>query len=323
MKLHLKGLRIAFFGTSDFAAYHLFVLIHCSIHKIVAIFTQESIKIKQKSSILSIHTISQINNILLFQSYFLSQSQINHIIKNLNIDIIIVVSYGVILSQEILHIPKLGCINIHGSLLPRWRGPAPIQRALEHGDTMTGISIIQMNSNIDTGDILHSTPCKISPKDTSYTLSKKLACIGSIALLKTIEKIILGTCKNIPQDTSNITYAYKLNKKEAHINWNKSAIEIERRIRAFNPWPVSYFKIKNQYIRVWNAEINKNSINTDQYNDFQPGTILKTHPNGIYVITGSGIIILTVLQISGKKKIHVKDLMNAYSSLFTMHSVLT
>lgn len=323
----LKTLRIAFFGTKSFAAYHLYKLIFCSAHKIVAVFTQE-IQISNQKTLLSCYKISQACNLSLFQSRNLSMSKIADTVKKLAVDIIVVVSYGLILPQKILNIPKFGCINVHGSLLPRWRGPAPIQRALEHGDRTTGISIIKMNPGVDTGNILYKIPCAILPTDTTYTLSKKLAYIGANSLLLIIDKIILGTNKSIPQNPLHATYAHKLNKQETRINWNYSAKKIEQQIRAFNPWPGSYFQIKTTRIKVWNATV-KIDDNYYYQNIIQnhkstviPGLILQSNTSGIYVVTGSGILILTVLQISGKKKSSVKDILNAYHRWFIPNSIL-
>lgn len=321
MQLQLQGLRIIFFGTTCFAAHHLNMLLYCSIHKIVAIFTQETQSLNNKSDSPIIH-IAKIHNINLFQFRNLFMSNISKIIKQFKTDIIIVVSYGSIFPKKILNIPKFGCINVHGSLLPRWRGAAPIQRAIEYGDSTTGISIIQMDSGIDTGNIIYTKACKILPTDTSYTLFQKLAQIGSIALLQTIEKIILGTYHITPQNTLHATYAHKLKKQEAHIDWTAPAITLERRIRAFNPWPISYFKIQKKHIRVWLAKISYQKTNNGKLSQLTPGTILKSDPSGIYVATCSGVLILTVLQIPGKKKTSVKNILNGYHSLFIPNTIL-
>lgn len=325
--LKLKSIRIAFFGTSDFAAHHLYVLLFCSTNKIAAVFTQEQ-QHNQKSS-LSVYQIAKAYHLNVFLSRNLSKSNILCVLKKLNIDIIIVVSYGLILPKKILEIPTLGSINVHGSILPRWRGPAPIQRAIENGDLITGVSIIYMDEGIDTGKILCIKTCMISFTDTSYTLSKKLAQIGSISLLQTIENIILNKCYVIPQNALPSTYAYKLKKKESRINWKLSAIELDRKIRAFNPWPVTYFYTNKKRIKLWTAKIactNDNIkdiiIKNNNFNKFPPGMILKTTKFGIYVVTGSGILILTVLQISGKKKTAVKDILNGYQKWFLPFSIL-
>lgn len=321
-RLHLRALRVAFFGTTDFAAFYLYTLLFCSIHKIIVIFTQEKSTSTKKSSFPSMLKIAKAYKLNLFISRYLLQSDMIQILIKLQIDIIIVVSYGLILPKTILDIPKFGCINIHGSLLPRWRGAAPIQRSIEHGDLFTGISIIQMNLKIDTGNILYTKTCKILPTDTSYSLSKKLAKIGSIGLLQTIEKIMTYTCPTIPQNSLHATYAHKINKQEARIDWKSSAIELDRRIRAFNPWPISYFYTHKQRIRVWTAHFDENLTKVYNLSTFYPGTILKANSSGIYVNTGSGLLILTILQIPGKQKKPVKDILNAYYKWFIPHSIL-
>ncbi|WHL24891.1 MAG: methionyl-tRNA formyltransferase [Candidatus Blochmannia vicinus] len=321
---HIKSLRIAFFGTTNFAVWHLYTLVYFSIHQIIAIFTQE-IQVSKRRSFLSLHDMAEKHNISLFQSNFLSISEMIHIVKKLNVDLIVVVSYGLILPEEILNIPRLGCINVHGSLLPRWRGPAPIQRALEYGDNITGITIIRMDLGIDTGDILHMMPCNILPKDTSYTLSNRLAKMGSSMLLKVLDQIILGTYTLIPQDSTYATYAHKLTKQEARIDWKLSANQLERCVRAFNPWPISYFLVKNCRIRVWSSEIgNRNTVDYCHHSSSSllPGTILSINPYGIYVVTGSGILILTMLQMSGKKRTLIRDILNAYKEWFIPNSML-
>ncbi|URJ30951.1 methionyl-tRNA formyltransferase [Blochmannia endosymbiont of Camponotus sp.] len=321
---HTKSLRIAFFGTANFAAWHLYTLVCFSIHQIIAIFTQE-IQVSKHRSFLSLHDIAEKHNIALFKSSFLSISEIIYIIKKLNVDLIVVVSYGLILPEEILNIPRLGCINVHGSLLPRWRGPAPIQRALEYGDVITGVTIIRMDLGIDTGDIFHIMPCNILPKDTSYTLSDRLAKMGSTMLLQVLDQLILETYTLIPQDSTYATYAHKLTKQEARIDWKLSAIQLERCVRAFNPWPISYFLLKDRRIRVWSAEVGNRNTMDHCYHSFAsmlPGTILSINPYGIHVVTGSGVLILTMLQISGKKRTLICDLLNAYKEWFMPNAVL-
>ncbi|URJ25292.1 methionyl-tRNA formyltransferase [Candidatus Blochmannia ocreatus (nom. nud.)] len=325
-------LRIVFFGTAVFAAKHLYALVNFSGCKITAVFTQRQ-KISSKEQLFpSLYKITQQYSIPFFESNDLSVFDILSIIKKDIVDLIVVVSYGLILPQAILNIPKLGCINVHGSLLPRWRGPAPIQRALEYGDKITGVTIIQMDAGIDTGNILRTEFCKILPTDTTYTLSNKLASLGSSLLLKVIADLVLGVCKPTVQNTNLVTYAYKICKQEARIHWVFPAIQLDRYIRAFNPWPVSYFYVKNFCIRVWSAEI----YNQQQkkfpflfqcksetfFNQKLPGTILEVSSNGINVLTGSGILKLTVLQISGKKKLPVRDILNAYKSWFIPGSIL-
>lgn len=320
----LKSLRIIFFGTTNFAAQHLYALIHSYIYQVIGIFTQSK-KYIQKNSTLSIENIAKKHNILLFQYSELTFADMSQMIKKLNIDLIIVVSCGLILPQEILNVPKLGCINVHGSLLPRWRGPAPIQRAIEHGDSITGISIIKIDSGIDTGYILKKATCNILPQDTTSTLSEKLSQLGIITLLHTLKEITLGIHTSTPQNpTQHITYAKKITKKEARIDWTKSAHQLERCIRAFNPWPVCFFPIKNIFIKIWHAEINDKEIknNLPFCSTLTPGTILIANQHGVHVTTGNGILILTTLQIPGKKITPVKDILNARKEWFKPYSIL-
>lgn len=317
----LKLLRIVFFGTTNFAAQHLHALIHAHTYQIVAIFTTSNQKKSRYNKLpFSIENMAKKYNLLLFQYSNLNFIDIIHIIEKLNVDLIIIVSCGLILPKKILNIPKLGCINVHGSLLPRWRGPAPIQRAIECGDSITGISIIKTDTGIDTGYILKTAMCDILPQDTTNTLSKKLANIGSIALLNTLQEIISEKYTAIPQKSTCITYAHKITKQDARIDWKKPAKQLERCIRAFNPWPICFFLKKNSFIKIWNAEINHQNIKNTS--SLQPGTILTANQHGIDVITGNGILKLTVLQFPGKKIIPVQDILNSKKEWFIPYSFL-
>lgn len=321
----IKFLRIVFFGTRNFAAQHLYILIHSYIYQIVAVFTKsKKQRSRQYTSSLSIENIAKRYNLPLFQYSTTNIIDIIHIIKKLNIDLIIIVSCGLILPKEILNIPKLGCINVHGSLLPRWRGAAPIQRALEYGDSITGISIIKTDVGIDTGYILKTATCNILPQDTTNTLSKKLAHLGAITLLNVLHEIVSNKYTATPQNLNHATYAHKITKKEARIDWKKSANQLERNIRAFNPWPVCFFLKNNKFIRIWSAEINNK--NTKNYFSSSllpaPGTILAADHHGIYVITGQGILKLTTLQFPGKKITPIRDILNSKKEWFTPYSIL-
>lgn len=319
----LKPLRIIFFGTTHFAARHLHALINSALYQIVAIFTTKSVQKSKYDSTYSIENIAKKHNLLLFQYSKITIIEIVQIIKKLKTDLIIVVSCRLIFPKEILNLPKLGCINVHGSLLPRWKGPAPIQRALEYGDTITGISIIKMNEKIDSGEILTTEVCNIHSQDTTQTLSKKLAKIGATALLNILEKLKLNTHQTVPQNLTSTKYAYKLTKKEARIDWKKSAQQLERCIRAFNPWPVCFFPIKNTIIKIWAAEIdNQNKKNYSNSNKALPGTILISNKYGIHILTGHGILILTILQIAGKKKMAVREILNSKKTWFIPQSML-
>ncbi|AKC60388.1 methionyl-tRNA formyltransferase [Blochmannia endosymbiont of Camponotus (Colobopsis) obliquus] len=315
------SLRIIFAGTPNFAAYQLHTLLH-SKHQIIAVLTQSNlISCKKKSNHNSVKNIAIKHNLPIFQPKSLQTSKIFQIIDNLHADILVVVAYGLIFPQELLHLPRLGCINMHCSLLPRWRGAAPIQRALEAGDSTTGITIIQMDKGLDTGNILYKQTCNISSNDTNLTLSHKLAKIGSIALLKTLNQIdYYKQNVNIPQNENYATYAKKISKQEGKINWYLTAIQIERRIRAFNPWPTSYFKIKEHTIKVWKASVVLDK--TKQYKMHIPGTILKIKKTGIDISTGDGILTIILLQPTGKRIMTAHEFFLSRKNWFTTGLIL-
>lgn len=204
------------------------------------------------------------------------------LVSDLNADVMVVVAYGLILPKAVLDMPRLGCINVHGSLLPRWRGAAPIQRALWAGDAETGVTIMQMDVGLDTGDMLHKVSCPITAQDTSATLYDKLAEMGPQGLLATLAELANGTATPEKQDEALVTYAEKLSKEEARLNWTLSAAQLERCVRAFNPWPVSFFMIDGQPVKVWQSQ----AIAAEQ--NQAPGTIISADKHGIAVATAEG-----------------------------------
>lgn len=221
----------------------------------------------------------------------------------------VVVAYGLILPKAVLEMPRLGCINVHGSLLPRWRGAAPIQRSLWAGDAETGVTIMQMDVGLDTGDMLYKLSCPITAEDTSGTLYDKLAELGPQGLI-TLKQLADGTAKPEVQDETLVTYAEKLSKEEARIDWSLSAAQLERCIRAFNPWPMSWLEIEGQPVKVWKASVIDTATNA------APGTILEANKQGIQVATGDGILNLLSLQPAGKKAMSAQDLLNSRREWF-------
>ncbi|WWP00054.1 MAG: methionyl-tRNA formyltransferase [Candidatus Dasytiphilus stammeri] len=309
-----KVLKIIFAGTGEFTVYHLTNLV--SKHQIVGILTSPDSNMTGKKNKLVISGIKQFaikHNISLFQpkleNFF--QNTFHKQLADLKADLMIVIAYGIRLPSSIINLPRLGCINVHSSLLPRWRGAAPIQRSIIAGDQMTGVTTIQINPGIDTGDILHKIPCVIENTDTSTTLGKKLSQLASISMLITLEKLVHGSIYPKLQSESAATYAKKIRKKEAQLNWKLSAIEIERYIRAFNPWPVSYFFIHGKYIKVWKASVlQKKTLG------LQPGEILQVNNNGIQIVTGEDILNLEQLQPAGKRIMTVSEFINSRKEWF-------
>jgi methionyl-tRNA formyltransferase len=227
----------------------------------------------------------------------------------------VVAAYGLILPVAVLQIPPLGCINIHASLLPRWRGAAPIQRALLAGDKETGVSIMQMEAALDTGPILHTVRCSIQPNDTAATLHDRLARLGAKALLQCLPALTEGTISATFQDESQACYASKIHKEESWIDWSQPATLLERQVRAFNPWPVAQTQIKGQTLRLWSATALAKTTTA------LPGTLLAAHKTGIDVATGNGTLRLLEVQPTGKRIMTVQDYLNAH--LLTPGTVLT
>ena len=313
-----KPLNIIFAGTPDFAATHLKALIDAK-HNVIAVFTQPD-RPAGRGNKLTASPVKQLaieNHLPVYQPATLKTEENQKIIAELNADIMIVVAYGLILPQAVLDMPKLGCLNVHGSLLPRWRGAAPIQRACWAGDTLTGITIMQMDAGLDTGDMLYKLTCPIEPSDTSATLYNKLAQLGPEGLLDTLTQITEGKIQPEKQDPSQVTYAEKLSKQEAKLDWNLSAQQLERCVRAFNPWPVSYFEVNGEPVKVWQAEV----VSTDHN---QPvGTILQADKKGICIATSDGALNMTLLQPAGKKPMSAQDLLNSRKAWFVVGEKLS
>lgn len=312
------SLRILFAGTPDFAARHLDALIGAK-QQVVGVFTQPDRPAGRGNRLTPspVKQLAERHGLPVFQPVSLRKPEGQRSVAALKTDIMVVVAYGLILPQAVLDLPRLGCINVHGSLLPRWRGAAPIQRALWAGDDRTGVTIMQMDAGLDTGAMLHKAVCAIQPDDTSASLYDKLAQIGPDALLSTLTQIAAGRAAAVPQDNALATYAEKLSKEEARLDWRLPAAQLERCIRAFNPWPISYFPLAEQPIKVWAA-----SVDDGQTSSQAPGTILAADKAGIHVATGDGVLTLTQLQPAGKKAMSVQDLLNSRREWFIPGTLL-
>ncbi|MDX6840750.1 methionyl-tRNA formyltransferase [Hafnia paralvei] len=305
------SLRIIFAGTPDFAARHLDALLS-SQHQIVGVFTQPDRPAGRGNKLTPspVKVLAEQHNLPVFQPVSLRPEDSQKLVSDLNADVMVVVAYGLILPKAVLDMPRLGCINVHGSLLPRWRGAAPIQRALWAGDAETGVTIMQMDVGLDTGDMLHKVSCPITAQDTSATLYDKLAEMGPQGLLATLAELANGTATPEKQDEALVTYAEKLSKEEARLNWTLSAAQLERCVRAFNPWPVSFFMIDGQPVKVWRSQ----AIAAEQ--NQAPGTIISADKHGIAVATAEGALLMTQLQPSGKKSMSAQDLLNSRREWF-------
>ena len=312
-----KPLRIIFAGTPDFAAKHLSALIN-SEHEVIAAYSQPDRPAgrgkKLKPS--DVKQLAVSHDIPVYQPISLRNEDAQQELAALNADLMVVVAYGLILPQIVLDTPRLGCINVHGSLLPRWRGAAPIQRSIWAGDTETGVTIMQMDLGLDTGAMLHKVTCPIANDETSASLYDKLAELGPQGLLETLAQISNNIAVAQVQDDEQSNYAAKLSKEEANIDWTQSAVEIERQVRAFNPWPVSYTQIAEQNVKIWQTSV------SEEITDAQPGTVIAATKQGIQVATGNGVLTLLNMQLAGKKAMPVQDILNARKEWFTVGQLL-
>lgn len=306
-----KTLRIIFAGTPDFAARHLDALLS-SGHNVVGVFTQPDRPAGRGKKLMPgpVKALAEEHGLPVFQPASLRPEENQQLVAGLNADVMVVVAYGLILPKAVLDMPRLGCINVHGSLLPRWRGAAPIQRSLWAGDAETGVTIMKMDVGLDTGDMLYKLSCPITPEDTSATLYDKLAELGPQGLIKTLEQLAEGTAKPEVQDEALVTYAEKLSKDEALLDWALPAAQLERCIRAFNPWPVSWMVIDDQPVKVWKASVIESHVQA------APGTIVEANKQGIQIATAEGILNLESLQPAGKKAMSVQDLLNSRREWF-------
>ncbi|MGM8761653.1 methionyl-tRNA formyltransferase [Enterobacter hormaechei] len=305
------SLRIIFAGTPDFAARHLDALL-TSGHQIVGVFTQPDRPAGRGKKLMPgpVKVLAETHGVPVFQPASLRPEENQKLVEDLNADVMVVVAYGLILPKAVLDMPRLGCVNVHGSLLPRWRGAAPIQRALWAGDAETGVTIMKMDIGLDTGDMLYKLACPITAEDTSATLYDKLADLGPQGLIETLQQLADNTATPEVQDEAQVTYAEKLSKEEARIDWSLSAAQLERCIRAFNPWPMSWLMIDEQPVKVWKASVINGNASAE------PGTIIDASKNGIQVATGEGILNLESLQPAGKKAMSAQDLLNSRREWF-------
>ncbi|MGY3568358.1 methionyl-tRNA formyltransferase [Vibrio sp. SCSIO 43135] len=313
-----QSLRIVFAGTPDFAARHLAALLS-SEHEVIAVYTQPDRPAGRGKKL----TASPVKNIALehdipvYQPENFKSDEAKQQLADLNADLMVVVAYGLLLPQAVLDTPKLGCINVHGSILPRWRGAAPIQRSIWAGDTETGVTIMQMDIGLDTGDMLKIATLPIEDTDTSASMYEKLADLGPEALIDCLADIASGNATAEKQDDELANYAKKLSKDEARINWADEAQHIERCVRAFNPWPMSHFIAAENSIKVWQSRV------AEQSTDKPAGTIVQADKTGIYVATGNGVLVLEQLQVPGKKAMAVQDILNSRANWFEVGSQLS
>jgi methionyl-tRNA formyltransferase len=301
-------LKIVYAGTPDFAVPALQSLIN-SGHKVVAVYTQPDRPAGRgrKVQFGPVKQVAVDAGIPVEQPLSLKDEDAQQILNAYDADVMIVAAYGLILPQAVLDMPRYGCLNIHGSLLPRWRGAAPIHRAIETGDTETGVTIMQMALGLDTGDMLLKRTCPITAEDTSQTIHDRLASDGAEALLEVLDLIEKDGLEPVVQDDALTTYAEKLNKAEAEIDWSQSAKDIDLKIRAFNPWPVAFTLLNGKPLRIYMSKV------VEENSDQKPGTVISESSEGIVIATGDGVLSFSRLQLPGKKAMDVKDFINGQS----------
>ncbi|MFT6418073.1 MAG: methionyl-tRNA formyltransferase [Cognaticolwellia sp.] len=310
-----QPLNIIFAGTPDFAAQHLAALLQ-SQHNVVAVYCPPDKPAGRGKKLTACATklLALENNIPVQQPENFKSLKSQLTLTSYQADVMVVVAYGLLLPTVILETPRLGCINVHGSILPKWRGAAPIQRALEAGDPQTGVTIMQMDKGLDTGDMILTATCDITSTDTSASLYSKLAALGPTALLETLTLMASGEYKRQPQDNTQATHAAKLDKTDAEINWQQPAAVLDRTIRAYIPWPVAQFTFHendNEHrIRVLQASV----ITLDHKQT--PGTIISCDKQGIVVATTTNALRLETLQLPGKKALAVADILNGKALWF-------
>ncbi len=308
----MSPLRIVFAGTPEFAADHLQALLD-GPHQVVAVYTQPDRPAGRGKKLTPspVKLLAEQHQLPVYQPKSLRDPDAQQQLAALAFDIMVVVAYGVILPKAVLDLPPRGCINVHGSLLPRWRGAAPIQRAIWAGDQETGVTIMQMDEGLDTGAMLHKVVCPIEDSDTSATLYQKLAQLGPQGLAQALAQIAEGNAIAEPQNDAEANYAKKLSKEEAAVDWHKSATTLWREVRAFNPWPVSHFQCGEHSLKLWQCQVL--SEQTDQ----APGTVLRADKKGIAVACGSDVLLLQSIQLPGKKAMTAAEVLNARKEWFS------
>jgi methionyl-tRNA formyltransferase len=311
------SLKLIFAGTPAFSAVALEALLSSS-HQITAVYTQPDRPAGRGRHLTAspVKALALAHDLPVRQPVSLRDATAQAELAALGADVMVVVAYGLILPEPVLSAPRLGCINIHASLLPRWRGAAPIQRAILAGDTHTGITTMQMDAGLDTGAMLDKIECPITLQDTSETLHDRLAKLGADLILKTLADLATGCAEPLAQDALEATYAHKITKEEARIDWSKSAIEIDRQVRGFIPWPVAHFSLGNDIVRVWQAEALATTTPS------APGTIVAATAAGIDVATGDGVLRLQSLQFPGGRALPVSDILHARHALFTVGNLV-
>jgi methionyl-tRNA formyltransferase len=300
-------LRIIFAGTPEFAVPTLKKLI-ASEHEVVGVYTQPDRPAGRGQQIQasSIKQLAESHDLPIFQPKTLRDATVQDQMRALNADIMVVVAYGLILPESVLKIPRLGCVNLHPSLLPRWRGAAPIPRSLEAGDLHTGITIMQLDKGMDTGPILKQEEITLTGFETSELLHDQFSVRGAELMLETVHALENNSAIAVSQNHELATHAAKIDKKEAVIDWSQSAVVIANKVRAFNSWPVAQTVFQKQTLRIWCAKA------IDEKTVLAPGSVIRFEKEAFFVATGHGVLQVTSVQLPGKKRMCAMDFINGY-----------
>lgn len=306
-----ENLRIVYAGTPEFAVPALQALLQTPQCEVVAVYTQPDRPAGRgrKLTASPVKRLAQSQDLPVEQPVSLKDPAAQAAFLAYRADLMVVAAYGLILPVRILEAPSLGCVNIHASLLPRWRGAAPIQRAILAGDTQTGVTLMQMDRGLDTGAMLLKRHCPITAQDTAQTLHDALAQLGAQALIELLPGLRQGSLQGEVQDEALVVYAEKLQKGEAQIDWTQTAAVLARQVQAFNPWPVAQTQYQGKPLRIWEAQALTSG------DEAAPGTVVAESAAGIDVATGQGCLRITCLQLPGAKPLQVRDFINARSLL--------
>ncbi|HJS21128.1 MAG TPA: methionyl-tRNA formyltransferase [Steroidobacteraceae bacterium] len=309
----MSALRVVFAGTPEFAVPVLQALAR-SRHALVGVLTQPDRPAGRGRRVTAsaVKTAALELGLAVEQPATLKDADAARILASWHPDVLVVVAYGLLLPAAILEVPPRGCINVHGSLLPRWRGAAPIERALLAGDRETGVSIMHMDRGLDTGPVYAAQVLAIRAEDTAGRLRSRLAALGAQALLDVLGQVADGTARALPQDSALATYAPKIEKAEARIDWRLAAEEIERRVRAFNPWPVAESRWRDQQLRVWGAHVVEREVPA------RPGAVIELPGAPLAVACGINALALDVVQLAGRKAMPAADFLRAHAAAGTV-----
>lgn len=304
-------MRIIFAGTPDIATIPLQALLD-SQHQIVAVYTQPDRPAGRGKKLLpsAVKALALQHHLPIEQPESFKLEETREQLKSYQADIMVVIAYGLLLPVSVLETPKFGCINIHVSLLPRWRGAAPVQHAILAGDTETGVTIMQMDKGLDTGAILNQQHCEITAIDTSQTIYDRLEKISCELLLKTLSDIEKGTVNLVAQNNLYATYAHKIEKQHAKIAWTETSEIIDKKVRAYFPAPVAFFEWKSDLVRIWQGYPVKSA------SEKLPGSVIEFNKQGVTIKTSDGAYCITRLQFPGKNPLSAHEMFNAYKSKF-------